>query len=219
MIFEQIEIGGDRNFAYLVADPESRQAALVDPGPNPAMALELVKSRGLDLAYVINTHGHSDHSGGNDYLVNKTGAKVAAHHLERVKKHVELEDGSTLELGALTLSFIHTPGHSPGSLCVLAGDKLITGDTLFVGKVGGTGPWFPGSSAEDEWKSLERLMELDDAVEVWPGHNYYGGQGVKKSSTIGQERRTNPFVLCSDFEAFCDLKDNWDAYKREHGIR
>ena len=219
MIFEQIEIGGDRNFAYLIADPASGRAALVDPGPDPARALKLVEGKGLELCYVINTHGHSDHSGGNDFLRQHSNAKVAVHKLERVPKDIELTDGSKLELGGLTLEFIHTPGHSPGSVCLLVGDKLVTGDTLFVGKVGGTGPWFPGSSAKEEWHSLRRLMELEDQVEVWPGHNYYGGHGVKKSSTIGEERRSNPFVLCQDFESFCDLKDNWDAYKQEHGIR
>jgi glyoxylase-like metal-dependent hydrolase (beta-lactamase superfamily II) len=219
MIFEQIDMGGDRNFAYLVADPTTKQAALVDPGVNPALALEKVEAHGLELRYVINTHGHGDHSGGNDYLKRATSAKIAAHKIERVQKDIELEDGSRLQLGELTLEIIHTPGHSAGSLCMLVGDKLLTGDTLFVGKVGGTGPFFPGSSAEDEYRSLKRLMELPDHIEIYPGHNFYGGEGVKKSSTIGEERRTNPFILRDSLQAFRELKDNWEAYKREHGIR
>jgi hydroxyacylglutathione hydrolase len=127
-------------------------------------------------------------------------------------------DGARLALGRLSLTLIHTPGHTPDSLCLLVEEpgspgKLITGDTLFVGKVGGTGF---GEDARAEYRSLhEKLMPLPDATEVWPGHDY----GVAPSSTIGHERRTNPFLLRESFEAFVELKVNWLEYKRRHGIR
>ncbi len=121
-------------------------------------------------------------------------------------------DGDTLRLGTMTLTFIHTPGHTDDSICVLGGNKLVTGDTLFVGKVGGTDY---GAGAFKEYESLHnKLMTLDDGVEVYPGHDY----GVKPSSTIGHERRTNPFLLRDSFESFLDLKMNWLEYKKEHGI-
>ena len=118
----------------------------------------------------------------------------------------------------MKLQIIHTPGHTGDSLCVLAEGpgavgKLVTGDTLFVGKVGGTGF---GDDARAEYDSLhDKLMILSDDVEVWPGHNY----GVEPSSTIGNERKTNPFLLRESFEDFVDLKRNWLQYKAEHGIK
>ena len=90
---------------------------------------------------------------------------------------------------------------------------MITGDTLFVGKVGGTDL---GDSARDEYHSLfDKLLKLPDQTQVWPGHDY----GVRPSSTIADERRENPFLLCSSFEDFVDLKRNWTKYKQEHGIK
>ena len=91
-------------------------------------------------------------------------------------------------------------------------DKLITGDTLFVGKVGGTGF---GDDAKEEFESLhQKILTLPDETEVWPGHDY----GAAPHSTVGNERQTNPFLQRSDFEGFVDLKRNWLAYKKEHGI-
>ena len=98
------------------------------------------------------------------------------------------------------------------SICVLAEKELMAGDTLFVGKVGGTGT---RASAEVEFESLKMLMELEPDVRVWPGHNY----GVRPTSTIGEELKTNPFILrLNNFEDFMWLKDNWADYKIEHGI-
>jgi len=84
--------------------------------------------------------------------------------------------------------------------------------------VGGTGGHFPGSSAEQEWASLQRVLQLPDATVVLPGHDYYGGAGSMTHSTVGHERAHNPF-LAGDFAAFVQLKENWAAYKKEHGIR
>ncbi|MGH9783251.1 MAG: MBL fold metallo-hydrolase, partial [Terriglobia bacterium] len=119
-----------------------------------------------------------------------------------------------LPLGNLRLRFLHTPGHIPDHLCVLAEGKLLTGDILFVGKIGGTGPNFPGSDPRAQWESLQRLMRLDPATEVWPGHDY----GVTPSSTLGHEIATNPFLLCKTFEEFLHLKANWAEYKKLHQI-
>jgi hydroxyacylglutathione hydrolase len=212
MIFYQIEAGGDRNFAYLIADAEGGKAALFDPPPDPARYAALVAKHRLEVTFIIVTHGHGDHTSGVRRTRQATGARVVAHAMNPVGADLRVDDGDTLALGALTLRFIHTPGHTDDSICVLAGDKLITGDTLFVGKVGGTDF---GEGARKEYGSLhEKLMMLEDDVEIYPGHNY----GVAPSSTIGHERRTNPFLLRDSFESFLELKKNWIQYKQEHGI-
>jgi len=210
MIFEQIAlIGGDRNYAYLVADEGTKEAAIVDPGYDGKRLVDLVAERGLKLKYVLNTHSHGDHTGDNAVVTKATGARLAAFG----RGDAPLADGDVLAVGALELKIIHTPGHTGEDICILVEDKLITGDTLFVGKVGGTDF---GESARVEFESLHRLLDmLDDEVEVWPGHNY----GVRPSSTIGDERRENPFLLRTDFDDFLRLKKNWLQYKEEHGIK
>lgn len=212
MIFHQIDAGGDRNFAYLMADGEGGEAALFDPPPQAERYLSLVEKHGLTVRYIILTHGHSDHTWGVDVAKERTGAEIVAHARNPVRADRHVGDGDTLPLGEVTLEFFYTPGHSDDSICILGGDKLVTGDTLFVGKVGGTDY---GQGARQEYESLhEKLMGLDDDIEVYPGHNF----GVRPSSTIGEERRTNPFLLRESLESFVELKRNWLQYKKEHGI-
>ncbi len=209
MIFEQIPIAHDRNFAYIVADEETKDAALVDPGYGGRQLVDLIESKGLTLRYVINTHAHPDHVSDNDLVTDATGAKLAAFGYG----DVPVKGGDILKVGSLELEVIHTPGHTPGDICILVENKLMTGDTLFVGKVGGTGF---GDDARTEFDSLHRLLDtLDDTVEVWPGHDY----GVRPSSTIGDERRENPFLVRTDFDDFLHLKKTWLEYKAKHGIK
>ena len=99
-------------------------------------------------------------------------------------------------------------------MCVWVENKLLTGDILFVGKIGGTGPYFPGSDPRQQWDSLHRLMGLDRSTEVWPGHDY----GVEPSSTIGAEIDTNPFLMMKTYEEFLYLKEHWAEYKKTHNI-
>ena len=208
MIFEQIRTGGDRNFAYLVGDGKTKRAAVVDPSNDPELVLARAEEHGLEVAYLVNTHGHYDHTDGNSLVQSLTNAQLVAGGAA---------DGETFSLGEVELKIIHTPGHTTDGICILASApgetaKLMTGDTLFVGKVGGTGY---GDDAREEYDSLhQKLMTLPDETEVWPGHDY----GVVPSSTIGNEKATNPFILRESFEDFVDLKRNWLAYKREHGI-
>lgn len=212
MIFYQIDAGGDRNFAYLVADQEGGKAALFDPPPNSARYIDLVKKHDLDVEYTIITHGHGDHTWGASEAVELFDCKTVGHKSIPADVHLPVDDGDTISLGTLTLDIIHTPGHTDDSICVLCGDKLVTGDTLFVGKVGGTDL---GPGAKKEYDSLHgKLMKLDPGTEVYPGHDY----GTAPNSTIGKERETNPFILRESFEAFVDLKKNWLQYKADHGI-
>jgi len=213
MFFKQIRAGGDRNFSYIIADEATAEAVVVDPGLEPEKELKILERNGLQLKYVIATHDHFDHTGGNAVLAEKTGAEIAMHESARSRRDIELRDGDVLKVGDIELRIIHTPGHTPESICILAGKELITGDTLFVGKVGGTGY---GDDARDEYESLHgKLMTLPPDTRVWPGHDY----GVRPSSTIGEELAGNPFILRDSFESFLDLKRNWLEYKKKHGIK
>lgn len=211
MIFEQIANGGDRNFGYLIGDDVSKIAAAVDPSYNPALYIERSQALGLMLKYVFCTHSHHDHVNGNDHIQENTDAQVVMYKDAEYFFDIEVEDGNIFKLGELGLLIIHTPGHTDDGLCILVEDKLITGDTLFVGKVGGTDL---GEGARTEYESLSRLMQLDENIEVYPGHDY----GVKPHSTIAYEKATNPFILQPSIEDFVYLKEHWAEYKQEHGI-
>lgn len=214
MIFQQIQANGDRNFAYLIGDDATREAAILDASYAPERVWAEAQARELAVRYVISTHSHKDHIAGNGYLLERTQAVEVMHESTPHPCRVRVKDNEELPLGNLRLRFLHTPGHIPDHVCVLADGKLITGDLLFVGKIGGTGPHFPGSDPRQQWESLQRLMQLDPATEVWPGHDY----GAAPSSTLGREIATNPFLLCKTFEEFLYLKDHWAEYKKAHGI-
>jgi len=212
MVFHQIKAGGDRNFAYLIGDRDGGKAALFDPPPRADRYQKLIDKHDLHVEYVVITHGHGDHTWGVSEAVERYGCKVIGHKSMLLKLDLPVDDGDVVALGDLEMEIIYAPGHSDDAICVLCGDKLITGDTLFVGKVGGTDL---GEGARKEWDSLHKLMKLDSGVEVWPGHDF----GEAPSSTIGHELKTNPFLLRKTFEDFVDLKANWIQYKKEHGIK
>jgi glyoxylase-like metal-dependent hydrolase (beta-lactamase superfamily II) len=187
MIIRQIKLGLIDNFCYIVGDEATLEGAVVDPSANAPRILEEVGKLGLNVKYIINTHGHADHTGCNEALKGSSGACVVAHSCCKAAHDRSVEDGDVVRLGAIELRFIHTPGHTPDGVCVLAGGKaLFTGDTLFVGECGRTD--LPGSSAEALWHSFfDKLVKLPDDVMVLPGHDY----GKKPFSTIGEEKRTN----------------------------
>ncbi len=119
----------------------------------------------------------------------------------------------SINIGTVKLEIITAPGHTPDSICIKAGTNLVTGDTLFVGKVGGT---YSIEDAVAEFESLKKIMSLPPETEIWPGHNY----GVKPHSTVAYELENNPFILrLADFDSFLWLKQNWADYKAEHGIK
>jgi hydroxyacylglutathione hydrolase len=205
----QISTGGDRNFGYIVAD--AQHAALVDPSYDPARMVQMAIERGYDVDYILNTHGHHDHSNGNEEAAGLTGARVVAHESSPIDVDIRVTQGTTLALGDLTIRVIHTPGHTTDHVCYHVEDVLFTGDTLFVGKVGGTDS---DDSARLEYNSLLHLMSLHHETRVLPGHDV----GVRPESTIGDESQTNPFLLQPDFDTFLYLKKNWAEYKRTHDI-
>lgn len=188
MLFKQIKYRGD-NFSYIIADETTKEAAIVDPSYNQDTLITFIKDQKLKLNYIINTHGHGDHTAGNEDLKRAFGAKIVAHKLSQVKKDVSVDDGDILKLGKIEIKIIYTPGHTKDGICLLVDGKILTGDTLFIGECGRTD--LPGSSPADLYHSLfDKLSKLDDKIEVYPGHDY----GPKPHSTIGEQKRTN-YVL------------------------
>jgi glyoxylase-like metal-dependent hydrolase (beta-lactamase superfamily II) len=215
LVFEQIRTGGDRNFGYLLGDRDAKLAVLIDPSYSPDTLVARAQEQGLQITHVINTHGHPDHVNGNARAVDLTAAPVAAHRLLSAPVDIALADGEELVIGALRMRFLHAPGHSADHLVIheRSYGLAITGDLLFVGKVGGTQS---DADARVEWESLQRVLEMvPDETTVWPGHDY----GVRPSSTIGIERTTNPFLLCGNVEAFLALKQDWAAFKAKNGLK
>ncbi|MBD3307495.1 MBL fold metallo-hydrolase [candidate division KSB3 bacterium] len=212
MIVKQFLTGGDRNFGYLAADEATNKAAIIDPSYSPGMIVEFAREQGYSIEYVFNTHGHGDHTNGNREIKDLTGKDALLLGKTDPQTGVKVEHHVRFPLGNLEILVLHTPGHTQDSICLYIGDAVFTGDTLFVGKVGGTDL---GEQARAEYDSLHHsLLALPDDTRVFPGHNY----GTAAKSTIGHERQTNPFLIQPDFEAFVDLKKNWAAYKEAHGI-
>ena len=199
MFFRQIKHKGD-NFSYIIAEKATRKAVVVDPCFNANAIIQLAQIHRLDIKYIINTHHHRDHVAGNLEIQSRFSSKVVAHQLAKVDKDVVVVEGDTLRVGRIIIEVIHTPGHTPDSICLLVENKLITGDTLFVGECGRTD--LPEGSAKNMYNSLfNKLMKLDEAIEVYPGHDY----GPRPHSTIGRERRTNYTLKDRSLEEFIDF--------------
>jgi len=177
MFFEQHLIGAMQNFGYIIGDPRTKHAAVVDPSFDARILQKVAKENGYSIELIFNTHHHRDHVFDN---------KVAAHRLSEVRKDVVLEDGSIVKVGELKVKVVHTPGHSPDSSCYIVSGRVFTGDCLFVGDCGRVD--LPGSSVEQMYDSLfNKVRKLDDDLIVCPGHHY----GKAQTSTIGEEKRTN----------------------------
>ncbi|MFH1010182.1 MAG: MBL fold metallo-hydrolase [bacterium] len=190
---------------YLVWCSETREAALVDPGGETVRILNFAKKNELAIRYIINTHGHADHIAENGLAKERTGAPLLIHEADRqmllnpelnfslafglpvVSPDADrfLREGDSIVLGKLSLSILHTPGHSPGSICLLHDKLVIAGDTLFCRSIGRTD--LPGGSMQELEESIQKkLYTLPADTIVYTGHG--------PTTTIGEERRENPFV-------------------------
>lgn len=205
----QTPVGHMEVFCYLIYDEKSGEGVLIDPAGDENRLLNMLSEKGVKLRYIFNTHGHADHTCGNDHLREKTGAKVVMHALDddffqlpqsrqwaemmgfcaAQPADVRVRDGDELSFGGIVAKFIHTPGHTPGACCILIDGNLFTGDTLFVGAVGRTD--LPGASFPQLLESLQnKLLVLPPQTVVWPGHDY----GDQPTSTIAREMETNPYI-------------------------
>jgi hydroxyacylglutathione hydrolase len=186
----QIPVGQMANFTYILADENSRESAVIDPSWDLERIFAILNKNGWKVKYIINTHTHFDHILGNEQVAAITGAKIIQHKESTEKYDLPVEDGQIIEVGKIVIRIVHTPGHSKDSISlVVDNDLVLTGDTLFVGNCGRVD--LPGSDASEMYHSLfEKIAKLQESLVVYPGHDY----GSKKTSTIGEEKKTN-YVL------------------------
>ena len=205
MIIKTLAVGPIMANCFILGCEETLEAAVIDPGDEADRILQALAESSLTVKYIINTHGHFDHVGANKGLYEATGAPILIHPLDAPMLNQlsnsaaawglsadnspdpdrELNDGDKITFGNIVLTVIHTPGHTPGGISLHAGNDVFVGDTLFAGSIGRTD--FPGGSFETLKESIQqKLFALDDSVRVFTGHG--------PSTTIGEERRMNPFV-------------------------
>jgi glyoxylase-like metal-dependent hydrolase (beta-lactamase superfamily II) len=186
--------GGCRS--YLIADPQTRMAAIVDPLREKVDDyLDLIQAKRYQLVYTIETHTHADHLSGSPRLKDLTGAKMLMHAGTPVScVDRGLNDGDTIELGNLRIDVIATPGHTSDSVCLVLPDRVLTGDTLLIGGCGRTD--LPSGDSLSLFHSLQRLLTLSDDTAVFPAHDYDG----RRATTIGRERKQNPRLKLAQTE-------------------
>ena len=205
MAVEALSLGPFQSNVFILRDDNTKDAVIIDPGDDVSTILKILKRDGLRLQYIFLTHGHIDHVGGAKDVKDATGAKVLIHMedlflYEKVHLQASLfglpsppvsdidiffEDGMEIGEGELKCRVIHTPGHTPGSVSLHFSERVFTGDALFRDGIGRTDLW--GGSYDVLMHSIrEKLLRLDDATEVYPGHG--------PATTIGREKRENPFL-------------------------
>lgn len=205
MIVKRLSVGMLQTNCYIVGCEATKEGAIIDPGGDAKRILAEVEQLGLKIKYVINTHGHFDHTLANKDVVKATGAPLAIHSADAPMltkgggafffglmgkasppADVILEEGQVLTLGQIELKILHTPGHSPGSICLYNEEEgvLFDGDVLFNTGIGRCD--LPGGNGGVLMASIQRLLALPDETTVYPGHG--------PPTTIGRERRSNPFL-------------------------
>ena len=205
LYLKQLELGPLQHFVYLIGSLETRECAVVDPGWDVKKILGTAAQDEMKITKVLVTHTHFDHINGVEEIVKATDAEVFVHKKEISQLPVsagsvkEVEGGHEIPFGPVTLSLLHTPGHTPGSVCFRVADKLVAGDTLFIGGCGRCD--LPGGDPELMYKSLSRLKMLDEQLQLYPGHNY----APEPISSLEKEKTYNPFLCAPDLEAFLRL--------------
>jgi glyoxylase-like metal-dependent hydrolase (beta-lactamase superfamily II) len=213
LYFKQLELGPMQNFVYLIGSMETRKAAVVDAAWDIDELLRIAASDDIEITHAFVTHTHPDHVGGRfagvdiegvAELLNKCKAKVVVHKAEAeflrslsASDLIKAESGDKIEVGGLEIQLLHTPGHTPGSQCFLVGNRIVSGDTLFIGSCGRVD--LPGSNPEQMYYSLtQKLMALPDETILFPGHNY----ADRSASTIGEQKQSNPYFQFHSLKQF-----------------
>ncbi|MCL1872783.1 MAG: MBL fold metallo-hydrolase [Clostridiales bacterium] len=205
VIFQHLPIGAFGTNCYVFGDAVSREVVVIDPADKPDIIESWLDEKKVRLKAIINTHGHFDHVGANARLHKMTGAPIWIHRFDAymltkpdvgwklegpnaLEAHDFLFDGQEIALGGLKVKVLHTPGHSPGGICLYCGDHLFSGDTLFRLSIGRCD--LPGGDFDTLISSIrEKLLGLPDHVQVFPGHGPF--------STIGEEKLQNPYFRTS----------------------
>lgn len=201
-LFEQFRVGRGC-LGYVVAD--ARSAAIVDPEIEMVESmLDFVFEHGLKPAYIVDTHTHADHVSGARELKAKTTAKIVMHEKAPAScVDVRVEDGDRLQLGALSMKFIHTPGHAKDLVSVVLPGRILTADALLIGSCGRTD--LPNGNAVRQYHTLYYTYHaLPDDLLVYPGHDYEG----REHSTLGEEKESNPKMLFASEEEFVDYMEH-----------
>ena len=200
MIIKKIVVGGMKANCYVVGDAKTKEVFIIDPGGDYQKIKTLIEKNGYKVKSVINTHGHIDHISANKYLhmpvwihksdaefledSNKNLSSLMGFNLKSPAPARLLAEGEVLKVGDISLEVIHTPGHTPGSICLRSNGVLFTGDTLFYAGIGRTD--FPGGDHQSLIKGVRsKIFSLDGNLRIYPGHG--------PASTIARERKTNPF--------------------------
>jgi len=211
MIVKSIEGGYDKNLTYIIGCEKSNRGAVIDAAAGAEQILRTATNAGLILQYLIITHSHHDHYASAEALLKKLRDLTiimygdALDELD-VRDFMRVDDGDTARLGSIELKFLHTPGHYPDSICIVAPDAIFTGDTLFIGRTGRT--ISPKSSTRTLYHSIsEKIMPLPDDLVIYPGHNY----GSKPTNTLGEEKQSNPFLQAADEEEFVQVMEEYEA--------
>jgi len=202
MLVKMFTVGMLAGNCFLVGDVDTGEAGVIDPGfdsgSETKAVIKEIESNGLKVKYIINTHGHPDHTSGNPIMKNYAKAPILIHEydafmLRNPPADRKLREGDVIEIGSVKLRVVHTPGHSKGSIILLSPDIVFSGDTLFAGSIGRYD--LPGGSLEELVNSLKKsLLTLPDYVKVYPGHG--------PVTTIGAERRYNPFLRNFDWTIY-----------------
>jgi len=202
LYLRQLEVGPMENFIYLIGDRASGECVMVDPAWDVDSVLKVAEADDMKVTGGMVTHTHYDHCNGAEALLSKIKGKLHVHvkeagFLKGMRSDIALvESGDKLQIGRYTITFIHTPGHTPGSQCFMVEDHLVSGDTLFINACGRCD--LPGGNAAQMYESLQTLSNLPEHTILLPGHNY----DKEPTSTIGKEKRENPYYQAGSLEDF-----------------